>query len=285
MYAPSRPNTCPHSHLARGKYSVISGGGGYHPADSNSALGDHSFIGGGKQNRANGPWSAVVGGAINSTANQYDFIGGGTRNVASGGITSILGGKYNSATGWCAVAGGTAAKSNHAGSIVLAANWIPSGGADSVRSGGNEQMVLRADGGMYITNSGGVATYNTSRLINTSTGGYLSASGNWVDFSDRDGKENFTEIDNQEVLEKIVELDVTRWNYKTEGSDVQHIGPVAQDFHEAFGLGQDDKSISGLDRSGVALAAIKALNDQNKELKSEIEDLRQLVQQLVEQSR
>jgi hypothetical protein len=34
---------------------------------------------------------------------------------------------------------------------------------------------------------------------------------------------------------------------------------MAQDFHVAFGLGEDDKHISTVDEEGVALSAIKAL--------------------------
>ncbi|HEX2898055.1 MAG TPA: tail fiber domain-containing protein, partial [candidate division Zixibacteria bacterium] len=75
------------------------------------------------------------------------------------------------------------------------------------------------------------------------------------------------------VLEKISGLDVTKWNYKTEGEEIKHIGPVAQDFYEKFGLGTDDKSISTVDVSGVALAAIKALYQENQELKKRLEKL------------
>ena len=38
------------------------------------------------------------------------------------------------------------------------------------------------------------------------------------------------------------------------------MGPMAQDFHAAFKLGQNDISIGGLDATGVALAAIQGLN-------------------------
>jgi hypothetical protein len=39
----------------------------------------------------------------------------------------------------------------------------------------------------------------------------------------------------------------------------RYIGPMAQDFHAAFGLGYDDKHISTLDTDGVTLSAIKGL--------------------------
>ncbi len=38
------------------------------------------------------------------------------------------------------------------------------------------------------------------------------------------------------------------------------MGPVAEDFHAAFGLGNSDRAISIIDADGVALAAIQGLH-------------------------
>ena len=66
----------------------------------------------------------------------------------------------------------------------------------------------------------------------------------------------------QAVLAKVAALPLTQWNYRTDKSAVQHIGPMAQDFQAAFGLdGADDKHISVVDEGGVALAAIQGLNE------------------------
>ncbi len=93
--------------------------------------------------------------------------------------------------------------------------------------------------------------------------------------SDRNAKEHFQPLDPQSVLAKVAALPVTEWNYKTDGQAVQHIGPVAQDFHSAFGLdGKDDKHISVVDEGGVALAAIQGLNKklEDRSLKLELEN-------------
>ena len=62
------------------------------------------------------------------------------------------------------------------------------------------------------------------------------------------------------------------------------MGPVAQDFRAAFGLGADDVSIATVDESGVALAAIQGLNQkveaENAALKQEVAALKELVKQL-----
>jgi hypothetical protein len=71
------------------------------------------------------------------------------------------------------------------------------------------------------------------------------------------------------------------WNYKSEDATVRHIGPTAQDFYAAFGLGGDDRSISTIDPSGVALAAIQELYRENKQLRERVEKLEAAVQALV----
>jgi hypothetical protein len=113
----------------------------------------------------------------------------------------------------------------------------------------------------------------------------------WVNASDRNLKQNFAPVNPAEVLAKVVALPVQSWDYKAQPGD-KHIGPVAQDFHAAFGLnGDDDKHIATVDESGVALAAIQGLNErlnekdaeyqklqaQNESLEKRLADLEQLV--------
>ncbi len=50
-----------------------------------------------------------------------------------------------------------------------------------------------------------------------------------------------------------------RWNLKSQDPSIRHIGPMAQDFAAAFGVGEDDRHITASDADGVAFAAIQAL--------------------------
>ncbi len=85
---------------------------------------------------------------------------------------------------------------------------------------------------------------------------------NTIQTSDRASKDSFAAISPRQILAKVAALPVMSWAYKNEAaSGVRHIGPVAQDFHKTFSLGYDDKSISSVDMGGVALAAIKGLNE------------------------
>ena len=88
---------------------------------------------------------------------------------------------------------------------------------------------------------------------------YLSDGGAWVNASDRDLKTDFHAIDALQILARIDAMPVTQWRYKSQ-TDELHVGPVAQDFYAAFGLGADDRHIATVDEAGIALAAIQALH-------------------------
>ncbi len=107
-----------------------------------------------------------------------------------------------------------------------------------------------------------------------SSGALLTSGGTWTNASDANLKENFTAVDGEELLAKIEQLLITEWNYKVEGQSIKHIGPTAQDFSSVFGLGVNDKTISTIDPSGIALAAIKELARQNRELAASNDELR-----------
>ena len=79
-----------------------------------------------------------------------------------------------------------------------------------------------------------------------------------TDDSDRNVKEAFEEIDPRAVLAGVVALPIERWSYQ--GETARHLGPMAQDFAAAFGLGQDDRHIFPLDAAGIALAALQGLH-------------------------
>jgi hypothetical protein len=123
----------------------------------------------------------------------------------------------------------------------------------------------------------------------------LTVNGTFVSTSDRNAKENFQPLSTREVLDKVSALPITRWNYKNDPA-TPHVGPMAQDFYGAFGIGPDDKHIATVDEGGVALAAIQGLNEkvetrnhrsesriekleaENTELKARLEKLERLIE-------
>ena len=95
-------------------------------------------------------------------------------------------------------------------------------------------------------------------------GGKVGAT-SFVTTSDRNAKTKIHSIDGKTILDKVSALPVSSWVFKSDPQK-SHVGPMAQDFHDAFGLdGDDDKHINLTDISGVSLAAIQELNREMKE--------------------
>jgi len=122
-------------------------------------------------------------------------------------------------------------------------------------------------------------TYNLDATNGTGSFGNVYAYGNitcmsLTQTSDRNAKENFSLVNPEDVLAKVAALPITRWNFKADVKQ-RHIGPMAQDFYAAFNVGPDDRHIAVVDEGGVALAAIKGLNQKLDEKDSEIQKLKQ----------
>lgn len=83
----------------------------------------------------------------------------------------------------------------------------------------------------------------------------------FVNVSDRNRKTGFASVDPESILARLIRMPVMTWSYRDE-ERVRHLGPTAQDFRAAFGLGEDDRTISTVDAGGVALAAIQGLHRQ-----------------------
>lgn len=91
--------------------------------------------------------------------------------------------------------------------------------------------------------------------------------------SDRNVKRDIEAIDEQAVLESVARMPISTWSYTTDDPSVRHLGPMAQDFHASFRLGDTDRAYDPIDAHGVAFAAIKALRAQMLEQNARIERL------------
>lgn len=106
--------------------------------------------------------------------------------------------------------------------------------------------------------------------------GNMTITGTLTENSDRNVKNSIVAVDAQSILDKLVALPIAHWQYN-DTPGVRHIGPMAQDFYATFGVGETDTGITAIDRDGVALAAIQALN-QKLEAKDAL--IQQLAQRL-----
>lgn len=106
-------------------------------------------------------------------------------------------------------------------------------------------------------------------------GGNLTIQGSLTENSMRSSKTDFRQVDERNILDKLQQLSIEEWSYKHSVGN-RHLGPMAEDFHTAFGLGPDN-GIAPRDLAGVALAAAKALKAENDQLRNRIELLEQKI--------
>jgi hypothetical protein len=219
---------------------VIGGG------DNNAVSAQYGVIAGGTNNTVSGEGAYIAAGGYNTASGEGAVVDGGFRSTAGGAFATIPGGYVNSAAGSFSFAAGGRASAAQTGTFV----WSDSSNGDTVLTSTRPyEFLARASGGFTLwTNSA------------ATVGATLAAgSGTWASASDRNLKTDVARLDDAAVLEKVAQLPISRWSYKSERG-VRHVGPMAQDFYAAFGVGEDDKHITSIDEDGVALAAIKALH-------------------------
>lgn len=225
----------------------------------------------------NGTASGVGAVAIGSgaQATNDDALAMGPSSIAGGLASIVIGpsiangnfgvaiGLQNSASGQFSVAiGKNARTANRQGSVVLG-DGCAGFSSDSVYPTANNQFVARGCGGIKLYTS-----QNLSSGVEVAAGG-----GSWSSISDRNRKENFLSLNGEDVLSRLRMVPVTTWNYKTQDRGIRHMGPVAQDFYAAFGLGESNLLINTVDIDGVNMAAIKALEARSTTQQARIAEL------------
>jgi trimeric autotransporter adhesin len=193
---------------------------------------------------------------LGATAMGYFATAAGSFSTAIGyytatdGSSSVAMGYETTASASLTTALGTRARAAHAGSFVWGSSG-PGGGlpSDTIVSTATGQFSIRAMGGIRMFTNVGM-TSGVTMSAGAST---------WNAVSDRARKEHFAEVDGEDLLARLRSVPVTSWNYIAEGAHVRHIGPMAQDWHAAFGLNDDPLTINQGDFDGVNLAAIQAL--------------------------
>jgi hypothetical protein len=237
-----------------GNYSVIGGGYGNVVGTSGDA-GEYGVIAGGEANTVMGVLGTVSGGDHNNATGRDSVVSGGSLSSATGSNATIAGGYLNAANGIGSFAAGTQAKARNDGAFV----WSDNSSSNELQSTAPYQFWARAAGGFFlVSNSKGTAGVKL-----------LPGAGAWSNLSDRAMKTGVVALDDSAVLAKVAALPVSEWSYTSERG-VRHVGPMAQDFYAAFRVGEDDRHITSIDEDGVALAAIKALDEQNAALRARL---------------
>jgi hypothetical protein len=228
-------------------------GGGINGLQWDAAnIGDYS-VAFGQDVRASASNATAFG--LRSTAAQQSSFAVGEDNTASGAASVAMGyhAHTNARQGSFVFSDRSSVDTLRAG-VNHSANWRTSGGF-RIFTSSNLSTGVTLQSGASVSNWG-----QTNAVISTSTGAYLSTGGVWTNVSDVNRKRNFIAVDGEDLLSRIRGLSITTWGYKVEDDSVRHLGPTAQDFKAAFGLGSDEKAIGAVDADGVALAGVKALD-------------------------
>ena len=112
------------------------------------------------------------------------------------------------------------------------------------------------------------------RAVQVDADGNMEIHGMLTEGSSRDLKTGFAALDAREALDRMSALPISLWSYKREGLAVRHLGPMAEDFYAAFGLGANDKHVAPGDQASVAMLAVQGLHQVVQEKDREIADLK-----------
>lgn len=215
-------------------------------------------------------------------------------SCSSGQVSS-----WSSSSGWTCVTGGsgsissvtgtngiTASSNSGAVSLSLASTYtLPQSCADGtlpVKNGATWicSGLLASNGGYTLKRTKGDLVFGADGtvVLYSSTGttaGVSLAPGSsmWRALSDRNAKRDLKPVDTQAILEQVGKLEISTWKYKEQSGDVDHIGPMAQDFYAAFRVGEDNTHIGTVDADGVNMAAIQGLLERSRAQEATIQML------------
>ncbi|MEI6520131.1 MAG: tail fiber domain-containing protein [bacterium] len=225
---------------------------------------------------------------------QQNNISGTQHNTISGGLTNVIGGTYGTAN-FTTIGGGrdntTSAaaqygcipggRSNNVGDNSFACGTYATAlwnsfcfadGTATANTRGNE-FKIGAAGGLTLRNNAGTFNWyaNGVKWLDTPNGGcYLGSDGVWYSASSREIKHDFQPVDKSDILQKVSETTLEEWRYNAT-PNAKHIGVVAEDFAEKFGLGDNPEGLNPLDVCGVLWAAVQELTRKVAELEAKLE--------------
>jgi len=256
------------NNTASGDYATVSGG------RDNTASGGRSTIGGGSDNFVNGLDATVAGGDENAAYATDSTIGGGGLNrtgqsgETTGNYATVPGGFLNTAEGRHSFAAGRRAKARQDGAFVWADDTFADFESNQAGTSGSPTGVntfhVRATGGLrFVT--------GLDDNDDPNAGQYLDAGGStWQTVSAASAKHDVRPVDPEAILSGVESLSVSRWAYDA-NPGVDRMGPMAGEFSETFGLGDDPETIGHVDADGVALAAIKGLAERLADARMELD--------------
>ncbi len=261
--------------------------------DLSVAMGDRVMASGntsvalGLAAHATGEYAVALG--YGPVASGYGTTAMGSGAVASGIDASALGAAATASGDYSLALGTEASTAGFEGAVVIGDAAPLTVGGDTMRATANNQFSVRASGGIRLRTS-----YDTISGCDIDGAGNMTCTGTVSGTSDVNRKDDFAPVDADRVLQKLADLPIGAWSYKRDPAGVRHVGPMAQAFHAAFGLGANDVTIATVDADGINMLAIQALERrtvalqkqvdaeraENAELRARLEKLEAAVEQL-----
>jgi hypothetical protein len=244
---------------ASGNYSVILG--------SNNTATNLYSVSIGRGNRSNNDYSTAIG-RLN-TASGTNSVAIGSSCIASGNSSTSIG-SLNNASGNYSVAIGRLNTSGSPNSMALGNGakigtekngsfvWRSSLSTDEATEhgkAGSAHFICGSAAGSEFRLSFGSVSTDVNVSVSPTTG-YA-----WAVGSDINLKENLVEHNYSDTLDRIMDMPIYTYNFKSVASGIKSIGPVAQDFNRLFPSEKDPLSIVDRDMCGVALAGIRGMNE------------------------
>ncbi len=186
----------------------------------------------------------------------FGCVAMGFTNTAGGQGAIAIGYRVTADADYAVALGHRASVNGYDGAFVAADQST----TDSLEASATNQFSTRYAGG-----------YRLYTNATTTTGVSLNAGGSsWNVISDKNAKENFRSLDNEDVLKRLLRMPVSTYQYRDDPNKARHIGPMAQDFQSAFKLSDDDKTINMSDLDGATLAGVQALTVRTQRMQADL---------------
>ncbi len=214
----------------------------------------------GYQTTASGFLSTAMGDDAIASGNNSTAFGTGT---ASGGASTATGFETVASGNFSTAMGGYVTTNGKSGAFII---------GDDASARFYSMYYNDVDNQMQMVFAGGYRLYTGTSAAGVSMNG---GDNSWSTISDSTKKEKKLLVNGEDVLNKISKLKLTTWNYiGQDATKFRHYGPMAQDFHNAFGkdaLGTigNDTLINQQDFLGVSFVAIQALEKRTEKIQQQ----------------
>ena len=238
---------------AAGNYAFAMGNQNNAQAQCAVAIGSGNNVFG---NASDGFATCGVALGLNNDVKDQAGVALGQNNWSDGDAAVAIGYTTTADADYSMAFGYRASTNGHTGAKVFG----DASTTDSIEAVANNEFAVRAAGGFRFRSN---ATLTNGCNIAAGGASITCASSMTL-------KENFLDVDGEDVLARMRRIPVNSWNYIDEGRQSRHMGPFAEDFWREFGLGSEPLAIGHLDIDGVNFAGVKALDARTLELQSTV---------------